>query len=426
MGLGHPVEAVLRRLGQPSADIARYCFEGAVEHFRGKPAHKLLMALSLFATDASREALGYVADLPELDRDEGLVTLERLSLLNKQADRFSLLPLTRSYLVHELERMPGFAQSAFERMLAYYKQLVTPSKEMQVGGLYWARDYSRAQDLEQEWGNLNHIIRWALDELRYDAALELFLPIVHFLDIWGLWDERLQLSREMCRVAYELEDHSSEAWLWIDAIGWILRERQQFSEGINALKAGRLLARQFNLPDALILADAFEAGLYCEVGDTVLAKKKIESTLEQLDLDSILERGTLVRRIVARRVVSTAAFVSRSTGDVVRAKELYERALELRLSVGENPTPELSNLAQLSLQLKDTAAAEKFLAQASREGATQKDRVWIDYGSALVAEQKGELQETQRLCKLALEQFAQLGVQRGVQNCQELLARLQE
>jgi tetratricopeptide (TPR) repeat protein len=110
--------------------------------------------------------------------------------------------------------------------------------------------------------------------------------------------------------------------------------------------------------------------------------------------------------------------------DVVRAKELYERALELRLSVGENPTPELSNLAQLSLQLKDTAAAEKFLVQA-RASAEKKDVVWIDYGSALVAEQKGELEEAQHWCKLALEQFAQLGVQRGVQNCQELLARLQ-
>ena len=427
IGYGYGVEAILRRLGWPSEDISRFCFEGAMDCIRGTDAYKLSMALSLFATDASREALGYVAGLGEdvLSRDKGLVTLERLSLTNKQADRFSLLPLTRSYLVHELERMPEFAQSASERMLAYYKQLVTPLEETQVGGLYWARDYSRAQDLRQEWDNLNHIIRWALDEDRHTAALNLFLPIVHFLAMWGLWDERLQLSREMCQVAHEEGDYSSEAWLWIDAIGWILRERQQFSDGINAFKAGRLLAHQSNLPDALVLADAFEAGLYCEVGETSLAKKKIESTLEQLDLDSVLECGTPVRRIVARRVVSTAAFVSRSTGDVVRAKELYERALELRLSVGENPTPELSNLAHLSLQLKDTAAAEKFLAQASRK-AEQKDRVWIDYGWALVAEQKGELQEAQHWCKLALEQFAQLGVQRGVQNCQQLLARLQE
>jgi hypothetical protein len=73
MGYGYGVDAVLLRLGQPSGDISRFCFEGVVENIRGKPAHKLLMALSIFGTDASREALGYVADLPELDRDEGLV-----------------------------------------------------------------------------------------------------------------------------------------------------------------------------------------------------------------------------------------------------------------------------------------------------------------------------------------------------------------
>jgi LuxR family glucitol operon transcriptional activator len=427
MGYGYSVEAVLRRLGQPSEDIARYCFEGAMEHIRGKPAHKLLMALSLFATDASREALGYVADLPELDRDEGLVALEKLSLLNRQAGRFSLLPLTRSYVAHEFEQIPESAQAAFGRMLAYYKQLVTPPIEVQVGDPYWDGwlNYGKAQDLEQEWGNLDHVIRWALDERYYDAALDLFLPIVHFLARWGLWDERLQLSREMCRVANALGDYSSEAWLWIDAIGWILRERQQFSEGINALKAGRLLAHQFNLPDALILADAFEAGLYFEVVDSSLARKKIESALQQLDLDSVLERGTPVRRIVARRVVSTAALVSLSTGDMVRAKELHERALELRLSVGGDITPELSNLAHVSLLLEDTAAAEKFLVQALAS-AGQKDVVWINYELAVVAEQKGELREARRLCKLALEQFAQLGVQRGVQHCQQLLARLQE
>jgi hypothetical protein len=87
-----------------TSDIAKFCFEGAVERIKGKPAYKLLLALSLFATDASREALGYVADLPELDRDEGLVELEKLSLVNKQGGRFQLLPLTQAYSKAELAK----------------------------------------------------------------------------------------------------------------------------------------------------------------------------------------------------------------------------------------------------------------------------------------------------------------------------------
>lgn len=103
MGFGYGVEAVLTRLGQPSSDIAKFCFEGAVERIKGKPAYQLLLALSLFATDASREALGVVADVPELDRDEGLVELEKLSLVNKRGGRFELLPLTKGFAAARLK-----------------------------------------------------------------------------------------------------------------------------------------------------------------------------------------------------------------------------------------------------------------------------------------------------------------------------------
>jgi tetratricopeptide (TPR) repeat protein len=427
MGFGHPVEAVLRRLGQPSEDIARYCFEGTMERIRGKPAHKLLMALSLFATDASREALGYVADLPELDQDEGLVALEKLSLLNRQAGRFSLLPLTRSYLAHELERTPQFAQSAFEGMLTYYKQLVTPPPEARVGILYWdgLANYARTESLQQESGNLIHVIRQALDQRRYAAALDLFLPIVHFLQFWGLWDERLHLGHEMCQAAHGLGD-PAEVWLWIDNIGWIFRQRQQFSECIQALKRGKLLARQFELDEASILADVFEARLYAEMGDIGLALKKIEPALEQLDLDSVLEHSTpIIRRIVARRAVGVAAGLSELQQDFVREKEWYELELELRRSISENPAPSLWSLARVSLKLDDVASAEKFLGQALAT-AGQKDIAWINYYLAVVAEKRGEWQEARRLGTLALEQFTRLGHKSGVQDCQELLARLQE
>jgi len=123
MGFGYGVEAVLARLGQPASDIARFCFEGAVERIRGKPAHRLLMALALFATDASREALGYVADLPELDRDEGLVELERLSLVNKRGHRFAFLPLTKAFALAELTNQPDFQAQASRRWVDYLKGL---------------------------------------------------------------------------------------------------------------------------------------------------------------------------------------------------------------------------------------------------------------------------------------------------------------
>src|SRR5262249_30293675 len=61
MGLGGSIESVLHRLGSGQTDIARFCFEESLARLRGHDAHRLLLALSLFVSDASREALGIVA-----------------------------------------------------------------------------------------------------------------------------------------------------------------------------------------------------------------------------------------------------------------------------------------------------------------------------------------------------------------------------
>jgi hypothetical protein len=424
MGFGYGVDVVLSRLGQPTSDIARFCFEGAVERIRDKPAYNLLMALSLFAIDASREALGYVADVAVLDRDEGLAELGKLSLVNKREDRFSVLPLTRSYLAHESERMLQLVQDAFERILAYYKQLVAPPPETRLGIPYWdgIANHSKSESLEQEWGNLSQVIRRALDQRRYADALDLFLPIVHLLNAWGLWDERLHLSREICRAARELGD-PTEVWLWIDAIGYVLRSRQQFTECLQALKTGRSLARQFYLDDALILADVFEARLYAETGDISLAWTKIQHALVQLDIDTVLDRGTPLRRVVARRAAGMAARLSRLRQDFLREKKWFEIELKLRISIGENTASSLSGLADASLKLDDVISAEKFLGEALAT-AGLKDMGWINQNLAAAAEKKGERSEARHFCNLALEQFTRLGYESGIRECQELLARL--
>ena len=70
MGFNYPVKSVLARLGSPNSDIIKFSFQTSVDAIQGKDAYKLLLALSLFAKDASREALGYVAGFGE-DEDKG-------------------------------------------------------------------------------------------------------------------------------------------------------------------------------------------------------------------------------------------------------------------------------------------------------------------------------------------------------------------
>jgi tetratricopeptide (TPR) repeat protein len=422
VALGEEAEHVLRRLARSDSDVARFCFEGVVQPLRARETYKLLVASTLFAQDTPREALGPVAGVEECEDD--LVTLERLSLLNRQGGRFSLLPLTRSYLDRELERVPEFAQAAFARLLAYYQQLVRPPAEIMMGDPYWdgALNYDAVSRLRPEWGNIAYALRRALDESRYREALELFLPIVHLMDGWGLWEERLSWSRAMCQAARALND-PCEAWLWIDAIGWVFSQRQQVAECLEALTAGRTAAHRFDLADALTLADVREAVLHFSLGDIDLARHRIETALEQVDWVSALERGSKVHRIIASRVVSMVGWLNWKEHDYAHAKQWYQRELDLRHATGENPAPSLWRLGEVSFKLGDVAAAEKFFVETLDRGKP-KDAAWAHYGLGLLAERKGEVQEAQHWAKLALEQFTRLGVTAGLQEIQELVARL--
>jgi hypothetical protein len=101
-GCGYSASEVLRRLGNPRGDVARFCFDGAtVERIRGKSAYEILLALVVLAPDVSREAAGYVAELGEdiLSYDEALIELEKLAFVNRRNGRFGLLPLTKAYAI---------------------------------------------------------------------------------------------------------------------------------------------------------------------------------------------------------------------------------------------------------------------------------------------------------------------------------------
>lgn len=111
MGYGYDANSVLRRLGDAKGDIARYCFAGSIVQIQGKPAYDLLICMSLSRATATQEYLSYVADLPEIDCIEGLVELEKLSLVNRQRNQqggiyFDILPLVREYAISGVDDIP--------------------------------------------------------------------------------------------------------------------------------------------------------------------------------------------------------------------------------------------------------------------------------------------------------------------------------
>jgi len=121
-GLG--IDKVLRRLGDAKGDIARFCFESAVQYIQDNPAYRLLVCISLSLYPLSRQSIGYISDVSELDRDEGLSTLEGLSLINKNASSFSVLPLVREYII---PKVSTFSLEDLEQIIVRIAQDYAPS-----------------------------------------------------------------------------------------------------------------------------------------------------------------------------------------------------------------------------------------------------------------------------------------------------------
>jgi tetratricopeptide (TPR) repeat protein len=263
MGYGYGVESVLRRLGEPTGDIARFCFEGAMERIRGKPAHKLLMALTLFATNASREALGYVADLSTVDRDEGLVLLERLSLVSKEDGRFWMLPLTQTFVQEEMKHFP-LSSSLQENWLSYwYESIMGATREStlyrRIDDLLrlfqalrergkWSEYFDVWTKVSMEWVEAGH---WEPFLFEYDEAIAAATEIqdrqavsetLYRRSALAYYREQYKQSYQLLLQAHAHLDHESDPDLRIritESLGQILMKMDRHRESLSYLQEAR-------------------------------------------------------------------------------------------------------------------------------------------------------------------------------------------
>ena len=237
MGMGYGVEAVLYRLGQPTGDISRFCFEGAVERISGKPAHKLLMVLSLCADSASRESLGYATELAEFDRDDGLVELEKLSLVNKDGDRFWLLPLTKQYAAAEFEKSAEKEQLR-GKWIEYFKKF-----NEEYGDENW--NWSNYEWLLAEGENILSIIDWAISADLGAMALFFTRGIKRYLDLEEPRSKLSNYGEKLYSIAQSLNDTNVLAWISVHWLGWIyMSDKNEYAETL--VKQGLSLYQNMN------------------------------------------------------------------------------------------------------------------------------------------------------------------------------------
>lgn len=190
MGRGYSVESTLRRLGDATGDIAKFCFDGSIELISNKMAYSLILGLSLFSSSATKEALRSVADLSLLDSEEGLADLEILSLVDKAGDRYSLLPITKSFISSELERYPD-RQNHLSRWVQWHEK--------------WSLDYGIDLDLhikdkdmiEAEYENLLDCIEWCYRNQEWKSYLKIADGLFDYMLISNLFTPLSQIMERI-------------------------------------------------------------------------------------------------------------------------------------------------------------------------------------------------------------------------------------
>lgn len=225
MSLGYGIESVLRRLGSGHSDIARFCFEESVAHIREHDAYRLFVALTLFESSVSRKMLGEVTGLgrDEIGRDDALAELLQLSLINQEGDRFSLLPLTRTFVMDELNQQAELQQILHDQWIAHFVALALPYADLHL----------RRHDLHlirKEGVHFVTLSSWCQHIGRTDILLKVFPAAAFYYDYMGQWTDLLTIGQIVLEYAQLTGDLESIVYIETHVLSWVLSQQGHHEE----------------------------------------------------------------------------------------------------------------------------------------------------------------------------------------------------
>lgn len=282
MGFGYGIENTLRRLGKPTSDVARFLFDEAIKRIKDTEVYEILLSLALFATDADPDILGYVAGLEgrELDREEGLVMLERLSLASRKSGRYSLLPLTKQFVTALLAKDQAFLTGARQRQIDCFLQfgnqrtLYNPFREDQLG------------QIRLNLANIFDVLDWCYEAGHWEWVIDLVTTIQDFLGIAGYWNERMQWGLKAVEAAQKVEDEKALSFLYTDTLGWLALTWGEIEEADGWVRQGLSYAEKAGALDVTCIAMRYLyrlARLAGDINEALSYLKKAQQMAQQLN-----------------------------------------------------------------------------------------------------------------------------------------------
>lgn len=409
IAIGHDVENVLMRLSTHTGDVARFCFEDSIKAIRGRPPHRLLMALSLFQTDASREALGSVAGLSDLDRDDALVELQKLSLL-RGGRRYGLLPLIREYSKDDLHSNPDVYTALRQSFVRYF--------------CGFTREYGGDQrdsygPLDEELENIRLAVEWAYHLKMWNEVSDLVSHFDIYLNRRGLWNELIAYARLGLAASKRVGNTRLIIRNLVFGLGWAKAFRfGLLGPALKAIQASRVLACRYSYQREHAIALRNEGVVYRYLGQHAKAEEVLAEGL------SIAQ--TLCDSEWEVRILGSLGENAIDTGDYVKALAYYERALTSAREAGDQQQValNLSRISDVRRHKGDLSGASSSAKEALRIYGELKQPYDIAIASLILARTEYALGKTDfamERAKIAQNLFSDLRVEGRLAEVESLL-----
>jgi LuxR family glucitol operon transcriptional activator len=418
---GYSLDSVLDRLASATGDVARFCFEQAVQRMTGQSPHKLLMSLAIFPDSPIQAALAEVAGLTAaLDSvNDGLARLQQLSLvsLNPEKKRYEMLSLTREYALAELAAYPEFEQEARRRWVKWYLNFA-----QSYAGEDWEK-WIHYDKLEEEQGNLREVLYWCKDQDHYQEVRDLWLLLNHYANLYAYWDDRLDWLQWLIEQSERRGEWSSLVKIMIRKTWLLIRECSQQS-----LKdADEMLQRAWVLrdhTDLCVQADLAEniARLRIRQKDYTEARKWLDIE-QKLVNQANLEQQKHIRYYIP--ILYHRAVILYREHKYSEAKTLFHEVMHSAEQIKWYRVINSAQnwLADIAIEQGDRDSALQLLIKGVTVAERSKNkRRLARYQRSLALWEKrwGSLDKAHQLSRKAMDSFKHLGMTQDVEEMQFL------
>lgn len=424
---GYLVKDVLANLTQPNSNLVHLCFQGSFALINEQNSYYLLIALALFPSPVCREAIAFVAfdSLHYSNLPSDIARLVRLSLVKPYPHgRYGMLSLTRDCAIAQLNNHSNFEQSARQRWINWYLQLLTQYQHED-----W-QEWQMCQLLETEWINLRAVVEYCIDEGEYDSFKQLWQLLKGYTRFQGYWEERLSWIDWLIATAKQQEDYLNLAEYLLDKSQTLAL----IDEPAERKEAKTLLTQAWDLQQHQDIQDInFKFNILINFVALHIDEQEFEQANQWLEQGKELLKQDKNQQLLHPRtsllINYHEAQIYLHTGIYETAKELYHTALNQAEEIHwERAITYIQDwLAQVAIQQGELKEAQNWLEKSLPTAQHYGDSRCIAFcqrSYALLEKSRGNLEESTHWATLAKKSFTQLGMRQKAAEMQKLIVNI--